>query len=412
MKKKNKVLEILKKFKFLICIIVGVAIGLIFKEKATSLRPIGTLFVNFIFVIIVPLVFLSVTLSIAKINNQKKLRKIFLYSLIVFLVTLVITGLLTIGFSLLFNPYENVSIATEPQAVEKVDLFTRLINMVSVNDFSGLFTKSNALPLVVISVLIALAISKLSNNKELIKRLEDWKEVVKNYLGIIMKFAPIGITCYLGALIGEYGSTFISSYVKIFLIYIGLGLFNIFVFHTIYLWFAGGKRLIKVYYKNLLRLMVTAVSTQSSVITMPTNIEVLEEMNLDKDLIDITTPVATLTNMQGNIIENLLKVFLVCTIFQIPMGGVGKFALYIMVAIFAGAITAGIPGGGVISNTILVSMLGFPVEVLPILITIEWLLDAPATAFNILSDTSTMPIIDKFLKRGKRNDSKRKKVYA
>ena len=69
MKKKNKVLEILKKFKFLICIIVGVAIGLIFKEKATSLRPIGTLFVNFIFVIIVPLVFLSVTLSIAKINN-------------------------------------------------------------------------------------------------------------------------------------------------------------------------------------------------------------------------------------------------------------------------------------------------------------------------------------------------------
>ena len=169
--------------------------------------------------------------------------------------------------------------------------------------------------------------------------------------------------------------------------------------------------MLKVYYRNLLKLMVTAVSTQSSVITMPTNITVLKEMELDDDLIDITTPVATLTNMQGNVIENILKVFLVCAIFSIPIGGVGHFILYILVAIFAGAITAGIPGGGVISNTILVSMLGFPVEVLPILITIEWLLDAPATAFNILSDTSTMPIIDKLLKKGKKNASKRRKIF-
>lgn len=408
--KKNKILGILKSFKFVFCIIIGFAIGLILKEKAVYLRPIGTLFVNFIFVIIVPLVFLSVTLSVAKIEDRQKLRRITHYSLLVFLITLLITGLLTIGFSLIVHPYDNMTIASHAQEFQEIDLFKRLVDMVSVNDFANLFTKSNVLPLVVISIIIALAISKMKDNKNLIKHLEDWQQVIKNYLEIIMKFAPIGITCYLGALIGEYGSTFISSYVLIFFIYIGLGLFNIFVFHTIYLWFAGGKRLIKIYYKNLLKLIVTAISTQSSVITMPTNIKVLEEMDLDKDLIDITTPVATLTNMQGNVIENILKVFLVCAIFSIPIGGLDKFLLYILVAIFAGAITAGIPGGGVISNTILVSMLGFPVEVLPILVTIEWLLDAPATAFNILSDTSTMPIIDKLLKKAKKNVSRRKKV--
>ena len=76
----------------------------------------------------------------------------------------------------------------------------------------------------------------------------------------------------------------------------------------------------------------------------------------------------------------------------------------IIVSMFAGMITAGVPGGGVISNTIIVSILGFPIEALPILIAIEWILDAPATVFNVLSDTSTLPLVDKVVKRRKDED--------
>lgn len=412
--KKKKVLEFLTKFKFLICIIIGVVVGLIGKDKAIALRPIGTVFVNMIFVIIVPLVFLSITTSISKINNKGKLKNIFTKSLIVFVSTLMITGVLTIIFSLLVHPYNGLKISMEAASLEKINLAEKIVSMLTVNDFTLLFSKSNVLPLIVFSVIIGIAINSLTDNNKIIEGLDNLQRIIKKYLEIIMKFAPIGITCYLAALVGEFGSTFLSNYLIIFLIYIGLGLFNIFVFHTIYIWIAGGKKLVKVYYKNLLRLITTAVSTQSSVITMPTNIEVLKEMKLDDDLIDICTPIATITNMQGNVIENTLKIFLVSSLFSISLGGPGNYILFILVAIFAGMITAGIPGGGVVSNTLVVSMLGFPAAALPILITIEWLCDAPATAFNILSDTSTLPLVDKWLKKGKEKkhvkSDKRKKV--
>ena len=412
--KKKKVLEFLTKFKFLICIIIGVVVGLIGKDKAIALRPIGTVFVNMIFVIIVPLVFLSITTSISKINNKGKLKNIFTKSLIVFVSTLMITGVLTIIFSLLVHPYNGLKISMEAASLEKINLAEKIVSMLTVNDFTLLFSKSNVLPLIVFSVIIGIAINSLTDNNKIIEGLDNLQRIIKKYLEIIMKFAPIGITCYLAALVGEFGSTFLSNYLIIFLIYIGLGLFNIFVFHTIYIWIAGGKKLVKVYYKNLLRLITTAVSTQSSVITMPTNIEVLKEMKLDDDLIDICTPIATITNMQGNVIENTLKIFLVSSLFSISLGGPGNYILFILVAIFAGMITAGIPGGGVVSNTLVVSMLGFPAAALPILITIEWLCDAPATAFNILSDTSTLPLVDKWLKKGKEKNhvksDKRKKV--
>jgi len=395
--KMDKVKKILKSTKFIICILIALIIGLIFKTKATVLRPIGTVFVNMIFVIIVPLVFINVTRSIAKINNRGKLKNIFISSLLVFVLTLFITGTLTIIFSLLVHPYSNLGIELESAEVEKINIIDKLVSMFTTNDFANLFSKSNVLPLIIFSIIMGIGINSLKNTR-ILESLDNIHDIIKKYLEIIMKFAPIGITCYLAALIGEYGSTFVANYLTIVLIYIGLGLFNIFFFHTIYLLIAGGKRLVKIYYKNLIRVMATAVSTQSSVITMPTNIEVFEEMELDRDLIDICTPIATITNMQGNVIENTLKIFFISSLFGIPLGGFGNYLFFILVATFAGMITAGIPGGGVISNTILVSVLGFPAEALPILITIEWLLDAPATAFNILSDTSTMPLVDKIMK--------------
>ena len=113
--------------------------------------------------------------------------------------------------------------------------------------------------------------------------------------------------------------------------------------------------------------------------------------------------------MQGNVIQNVMKLFLMASLFSLPLKGI-NYITYILLAILAGSITAGIPGGGVISNTLLVSVLGVSPNALPILITIEWLLDAPTTVFNVLSDTATIPLIDKVMQeKGSKNVNKRKK---
>lgn len=401
--------EKLKKFKFIICIIIGTLLGLIFKEKATVLKPLGTLFVNMIFVCVVPLVFLSITSSISKIDNNKSLKNILSKFLIVIASTLVITGIFTIISATIVNPYGNNNIKLETAEVEKINFSEKIVGMLTVSDFSELFSKSNVLPLIIFSIIIGISINLLKEKKKINSVLNIGYDIFNKYLKIVMYYAPIGITAYLASLIGEYGKMFVSEYVKIIIMYLVLGLLNIFIFHTLYLFIAGGKTLVKKYYKNIIQLIATAVSTQSSVVTMPTNINVLKEMEVSDEVVGICTPIATLINMQGNVIQNILKIFLLYSLFSLNINGVGDYLFFIIISIFAGMITAGIPGGGVVSNTILVSSLQLPGSALPILITIEWLLDAPATAFNILSDTSTLPLVDKYIKRSK-NDNKRKKV--
>ena len=402
--------EVIKKFKFIICAIIGVLIGLIFKEKTTILKPLGTLFVNMIFVCIVPLVFLSITSNITKIDNNKSLKNILSKFLIVIFSTLLITGIFTIISATIVNPYGNNNIKLETQKVEKINLSEKIIDMVTVTDFAELFSKANVLPLIIFSIFIGISINLLKSRKQINNVLNTGHDIINKYLKIVMYYAPIGITAYLASLVGEYGGMFVAEYLKIIVMYLILGVINILVFHTAYLFIAGGKKLVIKYYKNIIQLIVTAVSTQSSVVTMPTNIKVLNEMELSEEIVGICTPISTLINMQGNIIQNILKIFLLYGLFSLNINGIGDYIFFIIISMFAGMITAGIPGGGVISNTILVSSLQLPGSALPILITIEWLLDAPATAFNILSDTSTMPLVDKWVKKNK-NDNKRKKIH-
>lgn len=394
--------KIISKFKFIICIIVATIIGLVFKEKATVLKPLGTLFVNMIFVCIVPLVFLSVTSNISKIESNSKLRKILSSFFIITFSTLIITGIFTVISSVIVKPYDNNNLKLETTEIEQINFSEKIVDMLTVTDFSELFSKSNVLPLIIFSIIIGIGINLLKEKKKINNVLSIGYDIINKYLKIIMYYAPIGITAYLASLIGEYGTMFISEYLKFIVMYIVLGLLNIFVFHTIYLFIAGGKKLIKTYYKNLIQLIATAVSTQSSVVTMPTNINVLKEMELSDEVVGICTPISTLINMQGNVIQNTMKMFLLYSLFSLNVSGIGDYAFFIIISMFAGMITAGIPGGGVISNTILVSSLQLPGSALSILVTIEWLLDAPATAFNILSDTATLPLVDKYVKKEKK----------
>ncbi len=403
----NKLFKVIVKLKLIFCVIVAILLGIIFKEKAVMFKPIGTIFINLILVVVVPLIFFSITSSVSKMKNSKKIRRILLVAFTVFILSLFITGIFTVCCIKLYSPYDGISLVMDDAVVEEVDIVSKVVSMVSVGDFYQLLTKSNILSLVIFSVILGISIIKMSDNEKVITFFDNGNKVVNKYLELIIKILPIGIIAYLAALIGEYGGMFASQYLKFIVMYLILGVLNILIFHTIYLFLAGGKKTVLKYYKNLINLIVTAVSTQSSVVTMPSNRKVIDELSVSKEVNDVVLPIATLINMQGNVIQNVMKIFLLSGLFSMHIDNFYGYFLAIVIAIFVGMITAGIPGGGVISNTVMVSMLQLPPTALPILITIEWLLDAPATAFNILSDTSVIPLIDKIVRR--KNDFNRTK---
>ena len=351
----------LKKYKFLISVLVGIIIGVIFKEKAVILKPLGTIFVNLIFSIIVPLVFIIVLKNIVTIDNDKKIKRLIFISIFIAFTTLFITGIMTEISLKIYNPFHSIIINEVDTNIEKVNIFESIVNMFTVNDFKELFSKSNILSLILVTIIIGISINSLKlETKVKIKNILDiLDKIIKKYLSIIMLYAPIGICAYLGSLIGEYGSVFVSQYLSFLIMYLILGILNVLVFHTLYIYLAGGVNLVKKYYKNIFKIIITALSTQSSVVTMPTNIAALENMEIDKDVVGICTPVFTLVNMQGNVIQNTLKIFLLINIFNLSFHTY-NYITFILLAILAGSITAGIPGGGVISNTILVSVMNVP----------------------------------------------------
>ena len=221
--------NIIKNYKstliLLLSIVIGAIVGLIAGEKASVLAPFGDLFINMLLVIIVPLIFITITTSIGKISSGKRLGKILINIVIVF----IITSLVSVGVGLLFSATPLVSgknatsiiaaLGNETATEEKLNLLERTVQTISTNDFVNLLSKSNIIPLIMISLLVGLAIAKSKEDgKPFLNLLESANSVMQKLIELIMLYAPIGIACYFASFIGQFGASIAVGYVKTFVL--------------------------------------------------------------------------------------------------------------------------------------------------------------------------------------------------
>ena len=272
----------------LVAIIVGAIVGIIFQEKATILSPFGDLFLNLLLVIIIPLIFLTITTSIAKMKTPKRLGKIMITIICVFLLTSLVAVLIGFistysiklvdtedGEKIRASLEENVE---EENTEEDITILDRTVSLLTVNDFNKLLSKDNIVALLVASVIFGLAINKTGEKaKPLTDILESANEVLKNVVKIIMYYAPIGLGCYFAALVGSFGSIIVVGYLKTFVIYTIVAITYYFIMYTIYAFIAGGIKGIKLFWKNVLPSTVTSLATCSSAASIPVNVEVTKK---------------------------------------------------------------------------------------------------------------------------------------
>ena len=214
----------------LVAIIVGAIVGIVFQEKATVLSPLGDLFLNLLLVVIVPLIFLTITTSIAKMKQPKRIGKIILSIIGVFVFTSIIAvliGFASTYFIKLVDTEDGEKIkasleeTTEETSEEKeMTIAERTVNLITVNDFSKLLTKDNIIALLIISIITGIAINMSGDKaKPFVNVLEAANEVINNIIKIIMYYAPIGLGCYFASLIGSFGASIAVGYLKTFIIY-------------------------------------------------------------------------------------------------------------------------------------------------------------------------------------------------
>ena len=228
----------------LIGILVGGVVGLIWGEKAAVLSPLGDLFLNMLLIVVVPLIFLTITSSIYKMRQPKRIGKILITTFVVFLITSVVAVFIgivsTYSFKLVDTKNGDAireSLVLDGEKTEKTELklLDKTVQAISVNDFSKLLTRDNMIAVITISILVGIAMSMSKEKAEpFYNFIESALDVLMNLIKIIMYYAPIGLGCYFAAMVGTFGGMIAVGYLKTFLIYLGASLVIYFIIYTIF----------------------------------------------------------------------------------------------------------------------------------------------------------------------------------
>ena len=378
-------------------IIFGSILGLIFGSKVTFLKPLGDIFLNLMFTLVIPLIFFTVVNAVASMPNIKRLGKILKNVLLVFMVTSLLAALVMFITLKFINPVSG-SIPLEDGVVETLSVGDQIVKAVTVNDFSGLLSRSNILPLIIFSLLFGLSLSLVGDKATGVKKtIETLSKVMMKMVKVVMYYAPIGLCAYFASLVGEYGPSIIGSYAKSIIIYYIAAIIYFLVFYTIYSYIAGGSNGVKKFWKNIIPSAITSLATQSSLATLPVNMDVCDEMDIPKDISKVTLSLGSTMHMEGSSMGAILKIMFLFALLGRPFTGVGNILIAFVIAILSAVVMAGVPGGGLIGETLIVSLYGLPTSAFAVIATIGILIDPPATLLNATGDVATSMLVTKYV---------------
>lgn len=393
-------MKIIKNYKSMIillgAIIIGGVVGLLFGEKTAILSPFGDLFLNMLLIIVIPLIFLTITSSIYKMKQPKRIGKVLISTFVMFLVTSLIAVLIgivsTYSFKLVDSKNgelikENLSIEEENQEQEDVNILDRTVNAISVNDFSKLLSRDNMIALIVVSILVGIAMQMSKEKAEpFYKFIVSALDILMNFIKIIMYYAPIGLGCYFAVLVGTFGGGIAVGYVKTFLIYLGASLIFYFGIYSLFAYISAGRKGIKSFWKNIGPSTLTALATCSSAASVPVNMECTKKIGVSDDIADTTISLGTSFHKDGSVIGSVFKIMFLVYLFN---SDISIFKV-MTVSVIATLLISAVPiGGGTISEMLIVTTLGFPISALPILTIIATIIDSPATVLNVVGDSAS-----------------------
>lgn len=387
----------------LLSLIIGGIAGLIFKEKTSFVKPLGDLFMNMMFMLIIPLIFLTLSTSIAKIKQPKRLNKIISSIICVFIITSLVAALVglvsTYSFKLINSQDSNKIIETLKDSTEsnnvELNILERTVSVISVDDFAKLLSKENLIALVIFSIIFGLALSKIKDDaKPLLDVLNSANKVVLKLVDFAFLYAPIGLGCYFASLIGTFGCEIAIGYAKTFIIYLVVSIIFYFVIYSLYAFIAGGKKGFKAFWKNILPATATSISTCSSAASIPVNIDCSQKIGVSKDIAETIIPLGTSFHKDGSIIGSVFKIMFLAYLFNINIYSLSGICEVTITALIANLLVTAVPiGGGTISEMMIISLMKFPVAALPILTIIATIIDPPATMLNVVGDTSSSMLV-------------------
>ena len=415
-------------------VIAGAVLGAIWPEVDVVAGPVGDAFINILFVLVVPLVFFSVTLAWCRMCSGHSLGRTLARMLAVFVLMWVVFGVISYIGTLLYDISGEVNRAglssgsvlngisgTGPvtSASDGPDSLPAMSSMfgdlpsgsdvvassargggfasaVSVRDFPELFSKLNLLPLIVFSSLLGVGIYAAGEKgRPLYVLLDSCNEVTAKTMDILMKVAPLGLGCYIASTIAREGLHVIGGYMRFVLLYCALTVVLFFVVNPALIFFVRGKSMVRSFWRNIIPPSLTALATSSSAAAMPGNINAAKRMGVDADVADCVVPLATNLLKAGSVVAGVLKVVFAMNAAGMPSAGFVPALTCCGIAVLAGAVTGAVVNGGVTSGVLICSMLGIADPgISAALMILGTLVDIPATLLNSQSNVVAAALVD------------------
>ncbi|MCZ2721022.1 dicarboxylate/amino acid:cation symporter [Marinomonas sp. 15G1-11] len=383
--------------KILVGMVLGVIVGAIMGPSAEMLKPIGTLFINAIKMLIVPLVFCSLIVGVTSMKDTSKMGRIGLKAIILYLGTTAVA--ITIGLTLanIFLPGVGLNMSiTDPNVAgkEAPALVQTLLNMIPKNPVNAL-ASGNILQIIIFALGLGIALTLCGEKGEpAIKVFESLAEAMYKLTEIVMKLAPYGVFGLMAWVAGKYGMDILLPLIKVIAaVYIGC-LLHVLVFYTGMISFIGRLNPIQ-YLKGLVNPAAVAFTTTSSSGTLPATIKAArEEMGVSKGISSFVLPLGATINMDGTALYQGVCALFIAQAFGIDL----EFSDYIVIILtstLASIGTAGVPGAGLIMLSLVLTTVGLPLEGLAIVAGIDRILDMARTSVNVCGDLMVTILVGK-----------------
>ena len=384
----------------LAAMLTGGVTGWLWPAAAGTVRPLGQIFINLMFCVVVPLVFSSIAGAIAGMRSVRRAGRIMGVTVLTFVVTGILAAVLMF---LLMKAFPPVLTPWQSLPTEAVGDYAApgqlLVNFFTAEDFVGLLSRRAMLPLIVFSVLLGFAANLAGGPDGPVARgLTAVTQVMMQLIRLLTYYAPVAFFAIFAGLVADYGPKIAGAYGRAMAVYYPLCFVYLFTAFPLMARLGGGRGGIGAMLRHIARPALTSLGTCSSVATIPANLEAAEDTGISRDVAEMVIPLGATMHMDGSCFSCVLKIAFLFGVFGIPFEGAGLTAKILLVAVFSSVAMSGIPGGGYIGEYIICSLF-FPSQMAiayPIAVTIGNLVDPPATMINAAGDYVVTFLVARF----------------
>lgn len=371
-----------------ICVIIGIAIGLIFGSNASVLKPIGDIFLRLLQFLVVPLTIFCLIAGITKMEDLKSFRSVGGKIGIYFVITGLLATLIGVVVSLIIGPGKGtIGLLNSSEQVDQVEFnfITQIVEWFPTNIVNAMAT-TNMLQIIIASIIIGVGLLALGEKAAGLRKLaNEGSDLMIKITEGLMHFAPYGILALVANMTGTLGTDLLAQ-VGLFILsdYIAL-IVLVFVIYPIILKLFARKNAFS-FYKKVSPAMLVAASTTSSNATLPVSMNVAKNnLGIPEKLYGFTLPLGATVNMDGMAVAlGVISVFAFNLYgVEITFASIFQF-VFLGLALSIGA--AGVKGAGVVMSTVLLSTVGLPLTLVPILAAIWPIIDIGHTTTNITGD--------------------------